>query len=671
MQDIQERAIKSYEKNMHYFETNYPALHNKLLALDTLLNNQTIPQRYDLEYKDGYFDVIELESGALLYQQDSEQFSQKICDEISYKKSEHTFKSYRKTNYDKEAVEFIKKQNAYTQFNATAEIHEYYYRHTDDSMSMTQIEKFIFLGVGLGLHIPKIMKRFDVQIPLVIEDSVELFRLSLFTTDYAEAFSNATPFFSIAENKNEFHTKFNDFFQKAFFKNQYIKFSMFSSIYEDRIQEIRSLLITRPEATYSHERLLVKNHRVLDKIKKEYKFLNLEKKSEDTFFQEKPWLVLGAGPSLYDNAEWLLENHSKFIIIAAFTALNTLKRIGVRPDIAVQIDENDFTTSEMIEKLEDFSFLDKTLIFFSASVSKLLFDKFDKERVYLHEDRTKYKLSASTLVVASVGETIYTLALLYNASNIYILGIDLALGDDGESHTPDHFKATTIKNSPTQSNSHNGVDDFQLSGVTMRVKGNLRESVETTPLFALSIPVINYKTRHHKSPQQSIYNLSDGAFFDDMIPSRPESVPITKELDKESSFEELKAFFDGYSSRELQGKELDGIKCREAQIKDYYAILEIFKNSSHANKEIFLSSFVKLVHSITNHNCMFELHELLTVYFLRVAAHVDDFIYTKEINSSKKHLKKFKQFFLVNVEKIIKTYEDDLKKLSDNSTKEE
>ena len=661
MQSIEEKALKNYQDNMSYFQKKHPTLYNKLLALETILGDGSYKQNYDLQYNDGYFDVIELSTNTPLYNTNSQKFSQELTDKITYKKDDQTFKSYRKVTFGEKTRELIKTQNAYTQFSTTAQISDYYYEHTDHSMSMKTIEKFIFLGVGLGLHIEQTIKKFNLQVVLIVEDNVELFRLSMFTINYKDILNRSEAYFSIAENRTEFHTTFNNYFTKAFFKNQYIKFTIFSSLYEEKIQEIRSLLITRPEATYTHERLLVKNKRVIDKVNKKYKFLNLTKKDNETFFSDKPWLVIGAGPSLYNNTEWLVKNQDKFVIITAFTSLNTLKRVGVKPDIAVQIDENDFTTDEMLKKLDDLSFLDDTLIFFTASVSKLLFDAFEQENIYLHEDRTKYKLASSTLAVASVGETIYTLALLYNVENIYLLGIDLALGDDGKTHTPDHFKATTLTNKPDDKDEEN--KDFQLSNTTIDVKGNFRDIVQTTPLFALSIPVINYKTKNHRSQNQTIYNLSDGAYFSDMIPLKTSQLNLDKTIDKTKLSKELKEFFDGYCTKELDEKERDALKCREAQIQDYYKVLETFKNSPHANPDIFMASYIKFVSDMCNHKCTFELNELITIYFLKVASYVDDFLNTKEIKNSKKHIKKFKSFFVTQVEKILLAYEEDLKKL--------
>jgi len=662
MQDIESIAIQNYKDNMAFFKEKHPALHNKLLALDTILNDGSYPQKYDLEYKDGYFDIIELNSKTYLYNQDSDKLSQELVDKITYKKNEHTFKSFRKTNFDANTKDYLKTKSAYTSFSTIAEIMDYYYKNTDDSMSMEKIDKFIFLGTGLGVHIAKAIKKFNLQVILIVEDDIELFRLSLFTTNYKKALEKCIAHFSVAQNSTEFSNTFNSFFTQAFFKNQYIKFNIFSSSYEEKIQEIRSLLITRPEATYTHDRLLLKNKMVIDKIIKNYKFLNVLKHSEEKFFKDKPWLVVGAGPSLHHNAQWLIENQDKFIIITVFSALNTLKKLGVKPDIITHIDEdpNNYTTKMLLDTIGDLSFLDESIVFLSASVMNLLFDQFDKERVYLHEDRTKYKMVSSTLQIGSVGETVYSMALIFNASNIYMLGLDLALSDEGHTHSPDHILPQNIQDKKDISFDDDKVEDFSLRDSTINIKGNFRNIVKTTPLFAFSIPILNGKTKTLKTKEQTVYNLSDGAYFENTIPLKVEDVKTQNNIDKKNIFKELKELFDKYSTTELEGKELDALKCRKAQIDDYYVILETFKNSPQSNSEIFMASYIRFATDLLSHKCKFELHDILTIYFLKIASYIDDFLYTKEITNKKKHIKKFKSFLVTQVEKILKTFEEDL-----------
>jgi hypothetical protein len=662
MQEIELGAIQNYQENMEFFKNTQPALHNRLLALDTILNDGTYPQKYDLEYKDGYFDVLDIGSKTYLYNQDSLKSSEMITSQVTYKKNDQTFKTHRKLHFEKETLQIFKASSAYSNYVSVAEIMDYCSKNTDDSMNMTNISKFIFIGTGLGIHIEKIVEKFRIPIVLIIEKDIELFRLSMFTTNYSKIFNGRKAFFSIAQNKNEFHTTFNNFFLQAFFKNQYLKFHAFSEAYANVIEDIRSLLISRPEATYSNERMLVKNKLLIESINKHYKYIDLRKKSDENFFTDKPWIVVGAGPSLQNNAKWLKENQNKFIIIAAFTALKTLQKLGISPDIAVQIHEDPKTTKKMLENLDDLSFLDKTMMFFSGSVSKEMFESFDKKKIYLHEDRTKYKLDKSLLAVTSVGETIYSIALIFNAPDIYLLGLDLSVNEDKKSYAKDHFLAQEFDDKVQRTND-NIEKDFQLHENLLKVKGNFKKEVLTTPLLALSIPVVNYKTKAYKSDNQTIYNLNDGAYFENTVPTRVNEIKKYDDIKKDKLYKELEDIFNKYSSDSLDKDEITELETRHKQIDDYYKLIEGFKNSPHSNKDIFLDNYETFVSSMFNHPIKLELQEMLVIYFLRITSFIDDFLHTREIDNPKKHIKKLKSLLINQITMMVKTYERDLKLL--------
>ena len=658
MQEIETKAILNYQENMLYFKKSHPDLHTKLLALDTLLNEGKYPQKYDLEYKDNYFDVVDINSNNMLYKQDSNIYSKDLSDNVNLQKNIQSFKSYRKFVFTKETLEIYKTQDAYKNYSSIAHIVDYHNNNCDDSMHMTKINKYIFLGVGLGLHIDNIVKKFNIPISLIIEDDIELFRLSMFTTNYNQTFNNRSVFFSISQNHNEFNATFNNFFTKAFFKNNFIKYSLFSSNYESKIDQIRSYLISRPEATYSNERLLVKNKKVLQKIKEKYKFLNLEKKQSEELFKDKPCLLIGAGPSLQNNIEWLKENHKKYVIIAVLASLKTLKNAGISPDIALHIDEDTASTDRILESLGSLDFMKNTLLIFSASVEQTLFDSFDKEKIYLHEDRTKYKLNKSTIAVTSIGETTYSLALIFNAPSIYLLGLDFALSDDGKTHSEDHTDVATIKEIKNEN------DDFQLSDNIIYVKGNQKDKVKSLPILALSIPVFNSKTKEYKTKEQNIYNLSQsGAYFDDTISLNISDIKEKNDLDKSITINSIEKTFDSYSSEELSNIEYKEIENKLEQISNFNTLLEKFKVSPTSNDDIFLLSFENLASSIFNDAYHFELWEILIIYLLRVSSYIDDFFNTVEVKNKKKHIKKLKQFLIIQLGKIISTYEDDLNML--------
>lgn len=657
MQDIQTKAMQTYQENLNFFKKNFPSVYHKILALDTLLSEGSYPQKYELEYKDGYFDVIDIRNNEALYKGNSNEIAEQQVDEISLKKDDQVFESYRKIFFEKESVEFLKKQNSFGQFTTIAPIIDYYNRHIDTTTEMTQLNKFIFLGSGLGLHITKAIEKYDIQVPFIVESDIELFRLSLFVTNYKELAENRDIFFAIALNDTEFYTIFNLFFSKAFMKNLYLKFYLFSQSNADKMKLIQSELVVRPEIAYSHDRLLVKNIKVMYKLKEKFPFLNLLKKPEENFFDERPVLILGAGPSLHKNIEWLQANQDKFVIMASLVTLKTLKKADITPDIIVQVDENEHTTKKIVDNLGDADFVKNAISIFSASVPEIMFDRFQETKIYLHEDRTKYKLSKSTMPVASVGETLYVIPLVFNVKSIYMLGIDLALGEDGSSHSPEHVMAKKVGKVE--------VEEFSVSSenTLLQVKGNFRETVDTNPLLAMSIPVINYKTDSYKSQNQTIYNLSDGAYFNHTLPTHIEDIEGLKTINKSNLSQELVTFFDRYSSSSLDDEEMEAIECRVKHIAESRAFLQEFQESPHTDKDIFEVHFIQFISKISNSKCKFELWEILITYTHRITPYIDDFFNTKEMKVTKKHIKKLRTLIISQFEKIINDYEEIIEEL--------
>jgi len=529
MQDIESVVVQNYEKSMLYFEQSHPPLFNKLKALELLLGEGKYPQKYDLEFKNGYFDVVELASGNFLYNTDSYKHSYRLVEEINFKKDAQVIETFYNHNFDDESVEALKKLTANHTYATTAPIVSYYNKNIDKSMSMKKIYKFMFLGVGLGLHLQDISQKTDADVFLVLEDDIELFRLSLFTCNYEEAFKGREVFFGIAQNVAEFEETFSHFYDYAFIRNHYLKFSLFSSKDEIIIKKIQTAILSRSEHCYSHAALLEKGSRVLEKISKDYKFFSMLKKDEK-FFDDKPLLVLGAGPSLGANKEWLRQHKNNFIIVAPFATLRILYHLNIAPDIIVHIDEGDIFAErdiKLYEGKEDF--FKNSLFIFNASVPQLFFDTFDKDAIYLLEDRTEYKLNDNYLEIASVGEAAYAIALSLTHQDIYLLGLDMALADDGSSHSRAHSTKSRADISRTDK-----LDDVaDIRKTVLNVKGNLRDKVVTMPLFTMSITLMNLQTRKYKSQDQHVYNLSDGAYFDNTTPLRLETVEFTSKDDQE------------------------------------------------------------------------------------------------------------------------------------------
>ncbi|WP_434637255.1 DUF115 domain-containing protein [Sulfurimonas sp. NW7] len=657
MQTIQNKAIQTYNDNMNYFQEKHENLYTKLKALETLLEDGRYPHKYDLEYKDGYFDVIELQSTQLLYNTDSNKFSSEILKAVNTKKDAHVFESFKDYHYRDEDIKLFKTLQASDLFATTAPIIHYYNTHHEKSQHMKEIHKFIFFGTGLGLHLPMLMKKYNFKMSLVIEDDIELFRLSLFTCQYSHIFKNKLVYFSIAQNEHEFQTTFTQFFEMSFSYNHYIKFFAFSNQYDKKIQNVQKLILTRPENSYQHELLLIKNKKVIHTLTQKYKFLNLLKKEEESFFDDKPVIILGAGPSLDKNIQWLKNNQNKFVIIAALASLKTILDADIKPDIVMQIDEKEAETTALLKRLKNKEFLKKVPCIFSASVPQVLLDACTKENIYLIEDRTYYKLRKSYLESASIGEAMYAVSLIFNAKNIYLLGLDFALAEDGTTHAKEHHGVKKIDEDETAD-----TDAIDMDKSLLNIKGNLRATVQTTPRLSMSIPIFNQRTRDYKSTQQHVYNLNDGAYLESAEPLQTSKVKLETALNKNKLHTQLLSLFDHYATADFNAEETALLQERNIQIENFQQNIQDFKQTPGADAELFLKNYAAMMNSMLQQKHL-ELLQILTIYFLTLSSYVFDFFNTKELKNNKKHIKKLKTEIAEQLNKIIESYKDDLKKI--------
>ncbi len=657
MQNIQNEVMQNYQDNMEYIHDIDSALYNKLIALDTILSDGTYPQKYELEYKDNYFDVVDLATKETLYKQNSKNISQELTNNISLKKNDNIIECHHNYKYTEESIENIKDANAYVLHATTAPISHYYHQFINENMHMKKIEKFIFFGTGLGFHISQIVEKFGLKVMLIIEDDIELFRLSLFTCNYKKILQGRQIFFSIAQNSDEFWRTYNLFHDTAFSANQYYKFSMFSSAYATKIDTIRGFIVTGSENAYSHELLLHKNNLVIERISKKYNFLDIQKKADESFFAKKPILVVAAGPSLETNIDWLKTNQDKFVVMAALVTLKKLSLHNIIPDIVVHIDEGIAVATDIVNSFDNFDFLQESAFLCLSSVAEVLIDAFPKEHVYMLEDRTRYKSGKSSLATASVGEFMYGVALSFNPTHTYLLGLDLALSKTGATHASGHHPEEILD---TQRKDDT---DFSLRESILHVKGNFRDIVQTTPLLNASIPILNRNTANFKGSNQIVYNLNDGAYFENTIPLHPQECQLTQTFNKTKLHFDIIKLFDTYSSTDFDRDETHALQVRYDFIQDCYKYIADFETSAVSSEDIFLSKYITMINAIHNGN-KDELRELFVVYFLTVVPIIVDFFNTKELKNQKKHIKKLKKIIVTQMMKILDTYNEALQAIN-------
>ena len=658
MKDIEQKAISTFQNNLLMLSEKYPEVFKKVDILSQAIENGSYSERYALEHKDDYFDVLDIISGEWLYGSSSVEAAKKATNEINYQKDKGVIETFYNYNFTDEAVKYANEEDPTTsKFVLAAPIVSFATKLLPKTTTMKQIFKFIFFGVGLGLHLETIHDKIHSYMYLIIEDNLELFRLSLFVTDYTKMANESELYFAILEDDTGLKNAFESFYHNSFIRNNYLKYYIFYPEYRQKIAQIQNFIVTQSSNTYLQDRLLLKSIKTVKTIKKGYKFFDITKGYENTIFKERPIVFVAAGPSLGKNIKWLKKNAPFVTIVALFMTSIILEKHGIKPDIIVHVDEGTNPVKNTINKMKSTSFFDSSLFFLSPSVDIELFLSItSKENIFLLEERTDYRFNKGKLEAYSVGEIGYALSLKYGAKEIYLLGLDLALDPETkQTHSTGHLSSKG-KNEVKDATSSENVS---LRGSEFFVKGNFLDKVPTTPLFNISIFKVNDFTHAFKVKNQTIFNLNNGAYFKDTIPKKAEEIDLQTFKEKDALYTtKLKAFCDTNSSDKMDKDEKDTFFKREKDAKNKKEIVLSFSKQRYPSIDQFSSAFTNVAAEciLAHHKNTGELAQIFVIYLENIGGYIGDFLNTTQIENPKKNIKKFQKIITLQFLKIIDKY---------------
>lgn len=653
MNPIETQAISTYQTNLAYFEQHHPELHKKLAILEMAIAAGQYRERFSLEYKESYFDVLEMASGEYLYGEDSIAYSKNIEAMTDKRRSGGIFQGQKYVDFSPEMPDIIDQSELsfHNALWATIKIIEYTRHHTDrQNTSMTSVYKSIFIGSGLGLHIPPIIAKLKSKFAFIQENDLELFRLSLFVTDYASISKKARLFFSVMANEAEERKTFIEFMEEGNNYNLYLKHIPFIKNYEPKLQVLQTHVLSMEHIHYGYSAILL---RAIDSpryMAREFPFLNLSQRYENTVFSDKPVLFLFSGPSTGKHIDWIQKNQDRCIIITALSTCRLLHKYSIKPHVVFHIDPGAAETAALFEGIDTTDFFRNSLFIFSSNVDERTVKRLDSSKIYFIEQGTSYKNGFENLSAPSVGEYAYAVFLLLGIQELYLLGLDFALDPETLStHSELHPFSETGKVS-TDSPSLNYTTDIEY------VKGNFLENVPTRSLYKLSSQEFNRFTGMLKRENQSIYNLGNGAYLEEARPTRISECDWSSKpvLTPQSTHREIKSFFDTISSAEFRDEDKATIAYQISEAKKLLFLITQHKRQKFTKVDDYLNSLAALGWNLSDMN--FEsksyLSEVYYDYFKVVLSYIFDLFNTQDLTKPEMHIKPINTILVNQLEKM-------------------
>jgi len=664
MDDISTKALNTFTKNMKYLEENHKPIFEKISLLNQLIEEGHYTEHYALEYKEeGYFDVCELSTHQYLYNENSLKSAERIIDAYNLKKTGGVFKAQKYCYASDLQAEAIDKSELsfHNALWATIKIINYTKKYASDETHMYRSNKVIFLGIGLGLYIQGIIKKLNPKVIFIKESNLEIFRLSLFVTDFLEALKDKVVYFSLTDDESQERETFIEFLNKGNNYNLNIKHIPFTLDYQHELQKLQSHVLSQSYINYGYSAVLL---RYIDSPKylvQNYAFLNIMTRYYGTpgnILSKKPILMVFSGPSTLKNIDWLKANRNRFIIVSALSTCRLLDAHNLKPNIVVHIDPGE-DTELLFEGINSEAYFHDIITILSSNVDEKTVNRFKKDNIYFIEQGTEYKKGFGYFSAPSVGEYTLGLMMLLGISTMYMLGVDLALDPETmQTHGGYHpYQTTATIDRQTAS--------LDPKSSASYIKGNFLDVVPTLPAFKLSIEQAALFTERLKKEHHHIYNLSNGAYLEGCEPLHIETYDwqILEPLNYTAIQMQIGTFFNAISEACFNQEDRAQMLYQINEAKKIEKIIKVFQKKKYANSNAYLEALAKLAWEISDmeNKTNSNLAEVYYQYFQIILSYIYDFFNTQELENPLKHLTQLNAILMEQLLKISGLYISKLK----------
>jgi len=349
-----------------------------------------------------------------------------------------------------------------------------------ESLDLNYAPFLVFLGFGLGYHIVTALNDFSeghqIRHIVIIEKDIEMFKAALNLFDFSQMIMHPDIELIIGYQPQDLFVAFRSYFAnnpQVLEYSRNLKFIIMPAVHRSENEYYGNACQIFKNAMI-HVFEYIGNDPYDSLIGLSQTISNLHPMIQDPgiiafkdCFQGKPGIVIGAGPSLNKNIQFLKKASHKALLISVDAALKPLLDAGIRPHIVTNIERTkgqDLFFSNL-EGLED------TFFVFSPVVPPETYDAFKGPKILAHRyeeimqwlDIPKGALEGGPLV----GNFAFNIAQYLGCGPIILVGQDLSFKMTGATHV--------------KGNVFGHIDDYKKD--TVEVEGNYNETLLTTRSF--------------------------------------------------------------------------------------------------------------------------------------------------------------------------------------------
>ena len=665
MQEIQTKAIKTYLENLEYLKDKHKSLYERVTMLSNAIENNEYKERYHLEYikEDQEFDIYDESTKTYVYNRKPKEFIKEAVKNSNLDKLNSMDlldpELYNEVNrYDiLPKMELIPRTSGQLRNDIMDYIQILKKPTTYKNKKFKYIDKFIFIGTLQGSHIEPIVKSLNLKFFMIYEYNLEIFRLSLFSTNYYIFSKNKDILFSIMDETPQLDRKLNYFFNYAVRSNYMIKY--YCSNYNISDFFDRLLIISNEKSPFGFNYMRILESLLKPSLENITKYPVLKTNINLKLLKDIPVLIIAAGPSFTNNIDWIRNNKNNFFIVAVGAVVKRLIKEDIHPSLIISLDSNEIVIKqfplEIHEEIKNIPFLT------SAATFHKVIKIFNKKSIILYEMMCNFKSSSAYLEAYSIGEMTLQLISILGAKNIYMIGTDLALDQKtGFTHEDNHIHNSKfdISENKKKLNSFMNSDSYS-SNETIVVKGNLSNKVITTLTLNKSILIYNkiIKDILKKDKYIKIYNLNNGAYIEGTIPKNIHELSNI-EIENLPSNNDVIYALNKNSEIGLNISDKKNLKESLLVIKFMISELEKYKNIKIKSYDDFIKSREYILNIIQNQLSKYSslfLDDIFIKYFLTMERYLG-FQFNEKLLNETNLIKKVKQVWIKHMLRLANKY---------------
>lgn len=406
----------------------------------------------------------------------------------------------------------------------------------------------LIFGIGLGYHIPELLKRHTFDYLFICEPDLEMFYASLFCIDW----------FSIIEKVDEgsgclflhLGISYEDFFNEIFKISEDIgAFSVINSFCYQHYpsDDINNLIKAFFDNYYQlHQGFGFYNDAItglahsIRNVEQGAAFLYANQKAQQAL-KDIPVFVVGNGPSLDEAIEVIRQYQDDAIIIAGGTAFQSLIKAGIKADFHVLVERPKITYDIQKKIAPESGYKDVNLLAVDVMYPDVIglykwaglgLKGPEAGSAFLSMCSMRYYGRGITALPACgplVSNTALSYAITMGFKQIYLFGVDNGYPLSGETHSKlsiyndDQLKAAFKP----------------LADASIKLEGNFGDDVLAAPLLALSKTTFDRLV--NSANMCDVYNIGAGAKIRGAIPLHSENVFVpSNNLNKEEVVDLIK-----------------------------------------------------------------------------------------------------------------------------------